>query len=171
MPYVVKSSLLRLSILFSSLLPVVALIGCGPAPEDQTEVTIAEAFAFESLGWGQRATLDTTEIAIRDTETWGTYQAALRPLMPFEEVDFMQEMVLLAAVPVPSGGYSVRFELVEKANDTLTVHYVLSEPAYDCLTTVGDAVVFQAVRLAQTDGAIRFERSYESYRCTERKPF
>ncbi len=164
MSYLEKCRLLHASLLVLS----VILIGCGPAPKDLTEITVSEALAFESLGWGLRANLDTTEVVIRTAEAWETYQATLHPLQPFSDVDFTQEMVLLAAVPVPTGGYTIAFEVVETANDTLTAQYLVSMPGIDCLTATGDAVVFQAVRLAKTEGAMRWEHTREAYRCTER---
>lgn len=166
----VISPLAGLHLLFLSVL-LVLLPGCLEQPlERETEVTLAEALAFEPIGRGQRAALDTlraTEVAIRSAEDWVVYQDSLRPLQPFESVDFGQEMVLLAAVPVPSGGYSIAFETVEKESDSLLVHYILSTPAYDCLTASSPTITFQAVRVARVDTPIRFEQEQEAYRCTE----
>ena len=149
------------------LIVLTLLAGCRP-DEETTEVTLTEAFAFEVIGRGLRAALDTTEIAIRDATTWAAYQDSLRPLQPFDSVDFAQEMVLLAAVPVPSGGYSVEFETVERINDSLHVFYHLSTPDADCITPMGEAVVFQAVRVANAQAPLRFTRAREPYRCTEK---
>ncbi|MDX1545339.1 MAG: hypothetical protein R3247_00035 [Rhodothermales bacterium] len=150
------------------LLAALTLPGCLPEA-DVPEVTLAEAFAFEVVGRGLRASLDTTEVAIRDAATWAAYRDSLRPLQPFDSVDFAQEMVLLAAVPVPSGGYSIEFETVERAGgDSLTAAYILSTPGYDCIPTMGGAVVFQAVRMARIPAPVHFTHQTEAYRCTER---
>lgn len=162
-----KSPLHRPALLFSSLL-VLLVAGCALPGERETEVTFAEALAFEPIGRGQTASLDTTAtLAIRDAATWAVYQDSLHPARPFEAVNFEQEMVVLVAVPVPSGGYSVTFETVEKDEDGLTAHYILSEPGYDCLITMGKAVPFEAIRVAKTEGPLRFEQVQEAYRCTE----
>lgn len=159
-----ERSLLGVLAVLLVILPI--LPGCQPEEEPPT-VTLAEAFAFEPLGRGNRARLDTAEVVIREAATWAAYQDSLRPLQPFGTVNFAQEMVLLAAVPVPSGGYSVLFETVEKIEDGLTATYVLSVPGPDCRATMGTAVVFQAVRVARFEGAVRFVREADPYRCTE----
>ena len=150
---------------------LLAATGClGDTAERETEVTLSEAFAFELVGRGQRTALDTTEateVAIRTAEAWTAYQDSLTPLQPFNPVDFSQEMVLLAAVPVPAGGYGVEVETVEKQNDSLLVHYRLSTPGYDCMTALGRAIPFQAVRVGRTDAPVRFVQEQETYRCTE----
>ncbi len=158
----------RLPALAAALLLLIPAVGCLDGPPDTSSVSVAEALAFEVIGRGQQARLDTSEIALRDAAAWTAYQDSLRPLQPFEPVNFSQEMVLLAAVPVPSGGYSVHFEAVEKNDDGLTAHYRLSIPADDCIATMGAGVAFEAVRLARTDGPVRFEHETEAYRCTER---
>ncbi len=167
MPDLSKSSLHHLSVLFSSLLLTVLLAGCFGGPQEDTEVSIAEALAFEPIGRGQRARLDTTELAIRDATTWAAYQDSLRPLQPFKEVSFDQEMVLLVALPMPTGGYDVRFEVIERTEEGVTIRYRLFTPADDCRTTMGQGVVFQAVRLAHTEASLLFIREEEAYRCTE----
>lgn len=150
------------------LVPLVVLLLAGCQPEETPPtVTLTEAFAFEPLGRGNQARLDTAEVVLREAATWAAYQDSLRPLQPFETVDFSQEMVLLAAVPVPTGGYSVLFETVEKIADSLAVTYVLSVPGNDCITTMGASVVFQAVRVARSDAPVHFIREAEPYRCTE----
>jgi len=153
--------------LFRFLLLTVFLAGCFGTPQQETEVSIAEALAFEPLGRGQRARLDTTELAIRDAATWAAYQDSLHPLQPFKEVNFDQEMVLLAALPVPTGGYDVRFEVIERTEEGVTIRYRLFTPADDCRTTMGQGVVFQAVRLANTAAPLHFIREEEAFRCTE----
>ncbi len=158
----------RLAFLVGCLLLLILPAGCVDAPRDTPSVSVAEALAFESVGRGQQAQLDTTQIAIRDAAAWAAYQDSLRPLVPFGPVDFPREMVLLAAVPTPSGGYSIHFEAIEKTDEGLTAHYRLSIPADDCIPTMGTAVPFEAVRLAHVDAPVRFEHETEAYRCTQR---
>ena len=167
MPEHSKSPLHRLSVLLSSLLLTALLAGCFGDAEEDTEVSIVEALAFEPIGRGVQARIDTTERAIRDAAAWAAVQDSLRPLRPFEEVNFDQEMILLAAVPVSTGGYSIRFEVVERTDEGVTVRYRLSVPGNDCRTTMGQGVAFQAVRMAHTEGPLHFIREEEPYRCTE----
>ncbi len=143
--------------------------GClDDVPEPVPEVTFTEALAFESLGRGVSARLDTTTaVTVGDAATWSAYQDSLRPLQPFKRVDFAQEMVLLVAEPVPTGGYDLRIEAVERAENSLTVYYLLITPGNDCRPTMGAAVPFQAVRLARSDAPLRVERVTDAYRCTE----
>ena len=167
MPFSSKSLLHRLVVLPGLLLLLLPITGCPGSSEEDTEVSVAEALAFEPLGRGRQAEIDTTELVIRDAATWTAYQDSLRPLMPFEGVNFEQEMVVLAALPVTTGGYDLRIEIIEKIDAALTVRYRLFIPGEDCRVTMGDGVVFQAVRLAQTDGPLRFERDEEILRCTD----
>ena len=167
MIYFSTSLLLHRVALLGSLLLIMLLAGCLGAPEQATEVTIAEALAFESLGRGRQARLDSTERAIRDAATWTVYQDSLRPLQPFKKVNFEQEMVLLAAMPVSTGGYDLRIEVVEQTDEGLTVQYRLFSPGDDCRVTMGVGVVFQAVRLTQSDAPLLFEREQETLHCTD----
>ncbi len=157
----------RLPVLPGSLMIIMLLAGCLGTAEQDTEVSIAEAVAFEPLGRGRQARIDSTARAIRDAETWTTYQDSLRPLLPFKDVNFEQEMVLLAAQPVTTGGYDLRIEVVERTDEGLTIRYRLFTPGEDCRVTMGDGVVFQAVRLAQSDAALHFEREQETLHCTD----
>ncbi len=145
--------------------------GCLGTADETTEVTIAEALAFEPMGRGRQAEIDTTEIIIRDLATWTAYQDSLRPLMPFKDVNFEQEMVLLAALPVPSGGYDLRFDIVEQTEDGLTARYRLFTPDTDCRVTMGAGVAFQVIRLAQKEGPLHFERELETLNCTDTRSF
>ena len=167
MPYPSISPLLRRVVLLGTLLLVAFLAGCLGTPQEDTEVSIAEALAFEPLGRGRQARIDTTEQVIRDAATWAVYQDSLRPLLPFKEVNFEQEMVLLAALPVTTGGYDLRFEIIERTEEGLTARYRLFTPGDDCRVTMGDGVAFQAVRLAQTDGPLHFEYEEETLHCTD----
>ena len=125
------------------------------------------SFYFESLGRGQRAAFaDPAEAVIRDAETWARYQDLLRPVQPFEPVDFAQAMILLAAVPTSSGGYLVEFESVEALGDTITATYVLTGPGRDCLAVPAPSVPYEVVLTRPDDRPVRFERNTDTYPCS-----
>ena len=144
-----------------------SLAGCLEEPLPETEVTVTEALAFEPLGRGRQARIDTTERAILDANTWKSYQDSLRPLMPFATADFELEMVLLAALPVPTGGYDLRFDVIEDTGEELLARYRLYTPGLDCRPLMGGSVAFHAVRLGRKDMPVRFAREVERVNCTE----
>lgn len=143
------------------------LTGCLP-PEQATEITISQLVSFVPLGRGSQARIDTTEQVIYDQATWDTYTASLQPLQAFKPVDFGTEMVLLAALPVPTGGYDLRFEVIEETPGQLVARYTLFAPGVDCREIIGDTVPFQAVRVARRETPVRFDRELENVRCMER---
>ncbi len=131
-----------------------------------TEEDLAELLPYVSLGRGLQASLDTTTVrVITDVDTWTAYADSLQPLMPFTSVDFETEMVLLAAVDVNSGGYDLRFELLESLRDTVVATYRLFSPGSDCRPSFSTGVAFEAVRVERTQNAIRFVQIEEALDC------
>jgi hypothetical protein len=127
----------------------------------------SDVLYFEPIARGQQATLqDSTEIAIRDAETWETYRRQLRTQGAISEVDFSQTFVLLVALPMPSGGYLVDFESVEELDGTIIASYLVTLPGDDCMTAMGRTVPFQAVMVRLADGELRFQRRVERVPCT-----
>lgn len=139
---------------------------CGQQRGREPEVTVTEAVAFAPLGRGAQALVGTTERAILDADTWSAYADSLRPLFPFDSVSFDREMVLVAALQVPHGGYDLRFELVEQTGDTLLAAYRVYVPGEDCRSTVGPGAVFHAIRLGRSGARIEFAREDEMIDCT-----
>ncbi|ARA93414.1 hypothetical protein AWN76_009780 [Rhodothermaceae bacterium RA] len=159
---VFRSGLALCSLLF---LGVLAL-GCEDPPPPPEDDPAGEVLYFEPIGFGTRARLrDTTEVVIRDSTTWAAYRDSLTATGPFRPVDFSQAVVLLAAVPAPSGGHLVEFEAVELVGDTLVAQYVLSVPGADCITAMGLTTPFQAVLARRTEAPARFVRRTEAYSC------
>lgn len=155
----------------SSLLVLVllAFVGCSsepPAPPPPDP----EPVSFTRLGQGQHADLaDTTETIVRDAASWATLSASLRPMVPFDSVDFSTHVVLLAAVPVPSGGYNLGFEEVYRLGDEIVASYILMQPGEDCATAQALATPFQAIMLPTPNAPIRLERITEAYSCERKK--
>ncbi len=149
------------------LMLVVLTLGCQRGPEAEVVVEATEVLPFENVGVGASASLtDTTEVILYTPEAWENYRARLRSVGPFKPVDFSQEMVVLVAVPVPSGGYSVEVESVEKAGDEVVVHYVLYTPDRACIPVEGTAVPYQVVKARRAEGSPRFVRRTEPFPCT-----
>lgn len=149
-------------------LVLVLLTGCAgtpePAPDDA--MPAAEVLYFEPIGQGIQARLaDTTAVAIRDSLQWAAYQDSLNPIAPFTPVDFDQALVLVAAMPARTGGFSIEFETVELIADTVVASYVVNEPGDDCLTAMGLTTPFQAILVRRTDHPVRFDHRTASYSC------
>lgn len=155
-------------------LPLLVLLpfaGCGSTPETPPPQPPPEPITFRLVGQGQQARLGATELRIQDADTWRLYADSLRPVQPFDSVNFEEDMILLAAVPEPEAGHSVVFESIVQTPEGLTARYVVSEPADDCPTTPVATVPFQVIRLPRTDGPVRFEHETEPYRCTTNREF
>lgn len=149
------------------ILALPALTGCL----DDAEVTIdvdLEPLPFERIARGPRASLnDTLEVAIENSDRWNELKSALN--VPVDRtIDFDQVMVLLAAVPVPSGGYDVQIYSVEASDEQVIVQYALGVPAEDCITTMGQIAPFDAVIVRRDDRPVVFKRIQEEIRCTFR---
>jgi hypothetical protein len=140
-------------------------LGCGPTgtlPPAQA----LESLYFEPIGQGFYASLaDTTEVVFRDPEEWQQFSTALRPRKDFVASDFEQTMVLLALVPVPTGGHSVAFESVDKMGDEIVATYTLTKPGADCMTIASLTQPFEAIAVRKAAGRVRFVRNVELLSC------
>lgn len=149
------------------LILAIMLAGCI----EDSEVVVdreSEPLPFERIARGQQAAVrDTLELRIEGSDRWNELKPSLN--VPADAtIDFDQEMVLLAAVPAPTGGYDVQIRSVEIVADEVIVHYALGVPAEDCITTMGETVPFDAVSARRTDLPVVFERVQEPIRCTFR---
>lgn len=148
------------------------LLVLGCSPEDRTEpAQEAEStpLYFERVAQGQRAAItDTVEVAAKDGRAWQSIQDQLRSADVPRPVDFEQTIILFAAVPVPTGGYTVEFRSVERYDDRVVAHYAIGEPAADCITAMGGTVPYQAIEVPRVQEPVVFERSIEPLRCTFR---
>ena len=122
---------------------------------------------FEPLGQGHRANLsDTTELVIRDRDGWLPVSDSLRPTAAFDSVDFGQAVLLLAALPQTTSGYTIEFTSVEERDSVVVAEYLVSAPSDDCLTAHAEVVPFQVVLVRRTELPVEFVRRVEEYRCT-----
>ena len=142
--------------------------GCsGEAPDEGAILEPSTPLYFEAIGYGDRASLnDTTEIVIRDEDTWRAYADSLNPIAPFDTVDFSQAVVLLAALPQEASCYSVEFVSIEEGDTSAVAEYLVEIPDTDCLTAYANVVPFQAVLVRKTEKPFHFQRTTASYRCT-----
>ena len=163
-----SSRSLTILVVFAVLLSGLVSISCMPKQSGEPEPEILpELLQFAHVGRGRQARVDTTFRLIADPATWAAYQDSLQPIQPFEKVEFSREMILLAALPVPTGGYDLRIEFVEFLSDTITVNYRLFLPGADCRNAEAPGVVFDVARLGRIEGELRFLREQESLKCTE----
>lgn len=122
---------------------------------------------FEAVGRGQYGTTrDTTEVVLRDEESFQQALSSLTLLGPLPEIDFSQVMVGLIAIPTQSGGHVVEVKSVEKTGDAISVNYEFSQPGVDCITLDALSLPFQLVIIQQSEGTVSFERNETTYRCT-----
>ena len=139
----------------------------SPQNPEYTEEDLAELISFGSVGRGLQASLDTTMTrVIKDPITWMSYSDSLQPILSFTPVNFEFETLLLAAVKVNSGGYDLRFELVESLRDTLVVTYRLFSPGEDCRPSYATGIPFEVIRIRRRPNPIRFVQIDESVDCT-----
>ncbi len=146
---------------------LVCLAGCFATYDAEVEVEALAPMPFDEVGRGHQALADSVHRAVRTAMDWAALQDSLSPLRPFAEIDFDLEMVVVAAMPVPGGGYDLRFEEFEDTGDSVVGRYRLYSPGDDCRLSMGPSSVFQVVRMAQTDKAMTFERITEAVDCTE----
>lgn len=169
MPHRKKSFIYLTAAVCSMLL---AVSGCRDEPAELPEVAgpMSVPLYFEPIGRGQSAQVnDTTQVVIRDSLEWQAFQDRLAPVQPFRPADFTQGMVILAALPVPSSGYAVEFESIEKLGDTITASFVLMRPGPDCMIAPALTTPFQAVLVRRAEGDVRFEHRVEDLPCTFRQ--
>lgn len=140
--------------------------GCGDRNDDAFEEPMSAPLPFASIGYGDRGALrDTLETVIRDSTTWANRRKSLRPLAPFQSVDFSRAMVLLAALPQTTSGHSVSFLSLNRTDTVIVAEYVVEAPGEDCLTSAAESVPFEAVQTPVSDVPIRFQRIEDEYRC------
>lgn len=150
-----------------TLVALLFIAGCSGTDAPREPESESTVLYFEPIGYGDRASLqDTTEIVIRDEQTWRAFADSLNPLAPFDSVDFSQALVLLAALPQTASGYSVEFVSIEENDSTAAAEYIVEIPGSDCLTGMADVVPFQAVLVRRTDKPFHFLRTTKEYRCT-----
>ena len=145
------------------------LAGCA---EDAEVVSEGEFLYFENIGMGQAGSAaDTTEWVLRDSVSWASASALLKPLAPFKKVDFSQSNVVAIGLPKESGGYHIEVESIERAGGEVVVSYLLHVPANDCITLAAMALPFVAVKVRRFDDeVVRFARRQQRYECTWKQP-
>lgn len=152
---------------FTSVALCVLLTGCLKSDDAESPADVGpEALYFEAIGAGQAGTLsDTTETVIWTQDEWEVFRDSLRAPEPFGPVDFDQTMLLVAALPRPSGGYRVQFESVEKEGERITASYVVFAPGPDCMTIMALTLPFQVVAARRATGDVVFHRRVELESC------
>ena len=148
----------------AGLIVISFLTGCRP--EGTVLDQEIESFYFEPVGSGFAASVaDTTELVFRDRESWTDFRQRLAPLRDFPDVDFEQMMVIVAAVPAPTGGYFLEFEGFERIDGQLTASYVVTQPGADCVAITALTQPFQAIAARRVDGPVAFTSRTATERC------
>ncbi|MFT4603857.1 MAG: hypothetical protein ACI9W4_000573 [Rhodothermales bacterium] len=144
---------------------LVLITGCGA---DSDILSEGDYLFFEAVGIGQSGSVtEVAEWVLRDSVAWVEAQTQLRPLAPFQSVDFTQSVVVVIAIPTDSGGYHIEVESVEEMEDHVLVSYLFHKPALDCITLSALAVPFQVVEVKRfEDKEVRFEHREQKYECT-----
>ena len=141
--------------------------GCGSQPEMDTDIEVTEAVYFEVIGQGTSSSFtDTTQVVIKDLDSWNNYEANMKPVIPFPEIDFSQLMVIAIAVPVPITGVSVQVQSVERIGDDVVIDYQMGYPGDDCRPIDQQAIPYQVIMLPKTEANYRFSSTTEKYDCT-----
>jgi hypothetical protein len=157
---------IRITLLVALVASGVVLAACQPTGTLPPDLQI-ESLYFETLGRGSSAQVaDTTELVFSTQEEWSGFAGRLRPMATFKDTDFEQTMVLVAAVPASSGGYTLEFESVEKIGDEIVAAYVLSEPGFDCVAIMALTQPFHVIAVKRTEGRVRFVRRSVAETCS-----
>lgn len=143
---------------------LVIFTGC----QDSEILSEGDYLVFDRVGIGQSGSVaEASEWVLRDSVSWAEAQTKLRPLAPFEPVDFTQSVLVAVAIPTESGGYHIEVESVEEMEDHVLVTYLFHKPALDCIALSALALPFQVVEVRRfEDKEVRFERREQKYECT-----
>ncbi len=137
---------------------------CLPVQEEEEEEPEYDVLYYATLVRGNdSAVRDTTEMVIRDAETWEEVKEKLEYFEAPRPVDFQQAMVLLIALPVDTGGYFLNVDTIEYDENRVMVTYIIFEPGSDCLNVAAEITPYIAVEVRRTETPVTFthRREYE----------
>lgn len=143
-----------------------ALTGCEPEPLPVDDGPVP--LVFDPLGVGQQIrgadSLAVREV-VRDSAAWAAFGPRLLSFRPIDGVDFSQRMILVAGVPVNSGGHILTFQSVEQDSAEIVATYLLTVPSDDCVIAMGNTTPYHAIAATRSDLPVRFEEERETISC------
>jgi hypothetical protein len=149
-----------------------ALAACSAEPVALgagESLTVGRFTSLESAA-AQGTRIDTTQrrTTITDAATWGSFWTSLIPdpqaTGPAPTVDFSQEMVIAAVMPLrPSSGYRIEIERVTEYADYIEAEVVERTPAAGCVVLTVITRPFDVIRVPRRNKPVRFvERTLET---------
>jgi hypothetical protein len=147
--------------ILGTILALTTLTACGSPTSPSTPLPLtrfrAEPTSFLiGSGYDQPRTL---VIHDRDTwvRTWADIYRRADPPPPIPEIDFANEMVVVAALgPRPSSGFDVIFTGAAEAGDVVTVDVESRTPAPSCVTLPVVTSPVDIARIPRRNGAVTF---------------
>lgn len=150
----------------------VALAACSDDPVSATagqSLTVARFTSLESAA-AQGTQIDTTRrrTTITDANAWTAFWGSLIPdpraTGPAPSVDFSQEMVIAAVMPLrPSSGYQISIDHVTEYADHIEAEVVERSPAKGCMTLTVITRPFDIVRVPKRAKPVTFvEKTIET---------
>lgn len=109
---------------------------------------------------------DSVRVAVRDAggwqQAWSAVWRGSTPVPPLPQVDFQQEMVVVAALGSrPSGGYSILVDSAYRHGDHIEVVVQKQSPGARCITTAALTQPVDVARIPASTLPVRFrERSH-----------
>lgn len=156
---------------FGFLGAILTLTACGNPSSPSTALPLTRfrtgpTSFFAGSGYDQPRTL-----VIHDRETWvRTWADIYRradPPPPMPEVDFANEMVVVAALgPRPSSGFEVIFTGASEAGDVVTVDVESRTPAASCVTLAVITSPVDLARIPRRNGAVTFRTTGTVVNCS-----
>jgi protease stability complex PrcB-like protein len=110
------------------------------------------------------------EEVVRDSAAWHRLweeiHATTTPVPDLPQVDFSQDMILVAAMgSQPTGGYDILLTGATQDSAGLTVALLERRPGTECMTTQALTRPLDLAKVPRLDGEVRFVESLEETSC------
>lgn len=154
---------------------VLAASGCNQpsptsaAPPGASTVNPVQQSVTPLLTAGTSGFTEGEELVIRSdtalSAAWKTVHAGI-PGNPAPTIDLAHNMVVLLALGQRrTGGYSIRFDSINREGTGAVVHYTVTSPGPGCMTPQMITSPVDVVSVPTVAGAVRFDRTDVTDRC------
>lgn len=131
---------------------------------------LSGAVPFQTVAKGYLSRIEQPRFeAIRDDLSWNAFwiaHAAGTPPIPAPEIDFQNQMVILAHRGVkPTGAYDIAITRIEPAGGELAVLIDVTDPGQGCPTTPVLTQPFHIVKLPRSDREVSFVENPIAFDC------